>query len=94
MPADVFQLFWIGDSLSSDTGAFLTDGILDLYEDNHIQALFVLMPHLEAAIVDTLQSIGCPAYSIVDRGTRQQLLGGLFRNGTDIFGQHYAAYLR
>jgi len=52
------------------------------------------MPHLEAAIVDTLQSIGRPAYSIVDRGTRQQLLGGLFRNGTDIFGQHYAVYLR
>ncbi|UWG49211.1 hypothetical protein AArcCO_4036 (plasmid) [Halalkaliarchaeum sp. AArc-CO] len=93
-PADVFQLFWIGDSLSPDTGAFLTDGILDLYDGNHLQALFVLMPHLEAAIVDTLQSIGRPAYSIVDRGTRQQLLGGLFRNGTEIFGQHYAVYLR
>jgi len=93
-PADVFQLFWVGDSLSPDTEAFLTDGILDLYDDNHIQALFLLMPHLEAAIVDTLQTTGRPAYSIVDRGTRQQLLGGLFRNGTDIFGQHYAVYLR
>lgn len=92
--ADIFQLFWIGDSFSPDTEAFLTDGILDLYDGNHIQAFFLLMPHLEASIVDTLRTTGRPAYSIVDSGTRQQLLGGLFRHGADIFGQHYAVYLR
>lgn len=91
---DICELFLVGDSLSPDTEAFLTDGLFDLYADNHVQALFVLLPHLEASIVDTLQAIGRPAYTIVDRGTRQQLLGGLFRDGAEIFGQHYAIYLR
>lgn len=52
------------------------------------------MPHLEATIVDTLQSIGRPAYTIIDDGTQQQLLGGLFIDGSDLFGRHYAIYLR
>lgn len=93
-PVDIFQLFWISESLSPDTDAFLTEGLFNLYEDNHLEALFILVPHLEAAIVDTLQSVGNPAYSIVEHGTRQQLLGGLFIEGSDLFGEHYSIYLR
>ena len=92
--SDFIRIFRIGDTLSPDTEAFLTDALLDLHEDNHIQALFLLVPHLEAAIVDTLQSIGRPAYTIIEEGTQQQLLGGLFIDGSDLFGSHYAIYLR
>ncbi|KXB07320.1 hypothetical protein AKJ52_00490 [candidate division MSBL1 archaeon SCGC-AAA382C18] len=92
--SDVFHLFFIGNSLSADTEAFLNEGVIDLYDENHIQALFILIPHLEGAIVDTLRSIGRPAYTVVDRGTRQQLLGGLFRQGKDLFGKHFSLYLR
>lgn len=92
--SDVIHIFRIGDTLSPDTEAFLTDALLELHEDNHRQALFFLVPHLEAAIVDTLQSIGRPAYTIIDEGTQQQLLGGLFIDGRDLFGRHYAIYLR
>lgn len=91
---DFIHIFGIGDTLSPDTDAFLTDALLALDEDNHIQALFLLVPHLEAAIVDTLQSIGRPAYTIIEEGTQQQLLGGLFIDGSDLFGSHYAIYLR
>jgi len=87
-------LFRIGDSLSPDTEAFLTDALVDLFDDNHVQALFVLVPHLEAVIVDTLESIGRPAYTITEHGTQQQLLGGLFIEGSDLFGSDYAMYLR
>lgn len=90
----IFHIFRIGDTLSPDTEAFLTDALLELHEDNHRQALFLFVPHLEATIVDTLQSIGRPAYTIIDEGTQQQLLGGLFIDGRDLFGRHYAIYLR
>ncbi|WP_458190862.1 DUF4209 domain-containing protein [Haladaptatus sp. NG-WS-4] len=92
--SDIIHIFRVGDTLSPDTEAFLTDALLDLHEDNHIQALFLLVPHLEAAIVDTLQSIGRPAYTIIKEGTQQQLLGGLFIDGSNLFGRHYAIYLR
>lgn len=92
--ADFIALFRIGDSLSPDTEAFLTDALFDLFNDNHVQALFVLIPHLEAVIVDTLDSIGRPAYTITEQGTQQQLLGGLFIEGSDLFGSDYAIYLR
>lgn len=91
---DFIALFWIGGSLSPDTEAFLTDALLDLFNDNHVQALFVLVPHLEAVIVDTLDSIGRPPYTITEQGTQQQLLGGLFIEGNDLFGSDYAMYLR
>lgn len=91
---DFIALFRIGDSLSPDTEAFLTDALVDLFDDNHVQALFVLVPHLEAAIVDTLESVGRPAYTITEQGTQQQLLGGLFIEGSDLFGSDYAMYLR
>ncbi|MDF9746298.1 DUF4209 domain-containing protein [Natrinema salsiterrestre] len=92
--SDIFHIFAIGDTLSPNTEAFLTDALLELHEDNHRQALFLFVPHLEATIVDTLQSIGRPAYTIIDEGTQQQLLGGLFIDGRDLFGRHYAIYLR
>jgi hypothetical protein len=92
--SDIIHIFRIGDTLSPDTEAFLTDALLELFEDNHRSALFLFVPHLEATIVDTLQSIGRPAYTIVDEGTQQQLLGGLFIDGRDLFGRHYAIYLR
>ncbi|WP_396613996.1 DUF4209 domain-containing protein (plasmid) [Haloferax sp. S1W] len=92
--SDIIHIFRIGDTLSPDTEAFLTDALLELHEDNHRQALFLFVPHLEATIVDTLQSIGRPAYTIIDEGTQQQLLGGLFIDGRDLFGRHYAIYLR
>jgi len=92
--SDIIHIFRIGDTLSPDTEAFLTDAFLELHEDNHRQALFLFVPHLEATIVDTLQSIGRPAYTIIDEGTQQQLLGGLFIDGRDLFGRHYAIYLR
>ncbi|MUW13361.1 DUF4209 domain-containing protein [Halorubrum sp. CBA1125] len=92
--SDFIHIFRIGDTLSPDTEAFLTDALLDLYEDNYLQALFLFVPHLEAAIVDTLRSIGRPAYTIIEEGTQQQLLGGLFLDGKDLFGRHYAIYLR
>lgn len=91
---DIFQLCWISESLSPHTEAFLTNAMLDLYDDNHVQAMFMLIPHLEAAIVDTLQSVGRPAYTIIDGGTQQQLLGGLFIAGAELFGEHYSIYLR
>ncbi|WP_306055423.1 DUF4209 domain-containing protein [Natronococcus wangiae] len=91
---DFIALFRIGNSLSPDTEAFITDGLFDLFNDNHVQALFVLVPHLEAVIVDTLESIGRPAYTITEQGTQQQLLGGLFIEGSDLFGSDYAMYLR
>ena len=90
----IFHIFTIGDTLSPDTEAFLTDALLELHEDNHRPALFLFVPHLEATIVDTLQSVGRPAYTIIDDGTQQQLLGGLFIDGRDLFGRHYAIYLR
>jgi len=92
--SDFIHIFRIGDTLSPDTEAFLTEALLNLYEDNHLQALFLFVPHLEAAIVDTLRSIGRPAYTIIEEGTQQQLLGGLFLDGKDLFGRHYAIYLR
>ncbi len=92
--SDIFRVFAVGDTLSPDTDAFLTDALFELYEDNHRQALFLFVPHLEATIVETLQSVGRPAYTIIDQGTQQQLLGGLFIDGRDLFGRHYAIYLR
>lgn len=92
--SDIFHVFWIGDCLSPDTEAFLTDALFELYDDNHIPALFLLLPHLEASIVDTFQATGRPTYTIGDQGTRQQTLGGLFIDNIDRFGQHYAVYLR
>lgn len=91
---DFIALFRVGNSLSPDTEAFLTDALFDLFDDNHVQALFVLVPHLEAVIVDTLNSIGRPAYTVTEQGTQQQLLGGLFIEGSDLFGSDYAIYLR
>lgn len=91
---DFFALFRIGDSLSSDTEAFLVDALFDLFEDNHVQALFVLVPHLEGVIVDTLDSIGRPAYTIIEEGTQQQQLGGLFIEASGLFGNDYSMYLR
>lgn len=91
---DFIALFRVGDSVSPDTEAFLTDALVDLFDDNHVQALFVLVPHLEAVIVDTFESIGRPAYRITEQGTQQQLLGGLFVEGSDLFGSDYAMYLR
>ncbi len=92
--SNFIALFRIGDSLSPDTEAFLTDALVDLFDDNHVQALFVLVPHLEAVIVDTMESIGRPAYTITEQGTQQQLLGGLFIEDRDLFGSDYAMYLR
>ena len=91
---DFIALFRIGDSLSPDTEAFLTDALVDLFNGNHVQALFILIPQLEAVIVDTLESIGRPTYTITEQGTRKQLLGGLFIEGSDLFGDDYALYLR
>jgi hypothetical protein len=91
---DIFQLIWSSDSLSPSTEAYLTDGLIELFDDNHPAALFILVPHLEATIVDTLESAGRPPHTVLPTKTRQQLLGGLFREATSLFGNHYAIYLR
>ena len=91
---DIFHLVWSSDSLSPSTEAFLTDALIELFDDNHPAALFMLVPQLEATIVDTLESIGRPPYTILSEKTRQQLLGGLFIEAAELFGDHYAVYLR
>ena len=91
---DIFQLIWNSDSLSPSTEAFLTDALIELFDDNHPAALFILIPQLEATIVDTLRSIGRPPHTVLPEKTRQQLLGGLFIEGAELFGNHYAIYLR
>ena len=92
--ADIFQVFWIGDCLSPDTEAFLTDALFELYDENHVSALFLLIPHLEASIVEAFRATGRPPYTISEQGTRQQTLGGLFIDNTERLGQHYSVYLR
>ena len=91
---DIFRLIWSSDSLSPSTEAFLTDGLIELFDDSHPAALFILVPHLGATIVDTLESIGRPPHTVLPEKTRQQLLGGLFREAASLFGNHYAIYLR
>lgn len=92
--SDFIHVFRIGDTLSPDTEAFLTNALFNIFDEKHLQAQFLLIPHLEAVIVETLESIGRPTYTIIDEGTRQQLLGGLFIEGDDVFGRHYSLYLR
>lgn len=92
--SDIFELIWISDSLNPSTEAFLTDGLIELFDNNYPAALFLLMPQLEATIVDTLESVGRPPYTVLSNETRQQLLGGLFIEGSDLFGDHLAVYLR
>ncbi|QLH83000.1 DUF4209 domain-containing protein [Halosimplex pelagicum] len=91
---DIFQVFWIGDSLSPDTEAFLTDALFELSDENYVPALFLLIPHLEASIVEAFRATGRPPYTISEQGTRQQTLGGLFIDNADRLGQHYSVYLR
>ncbi len=91
---DFIELFSVGDSLTPDTEAFLTDALFETFDDNHVESFFILIPHLEAVIVDTLRSVGRPAYIITEQGTQQQLLGGLFIEYDDLLGSDYSMYLR
>jgi len=90
---DFVLLLQASNSLSPDTEAFLTEALFDMFDDNHVQSLFIALPHIEGVVVDTLSSVGRTAYTSIEGGTQQQTLGGLFRETND-FDQDYTIYLR
>ncbi|RJT04894.1 DUF4209 domain-containing protein [Halococcus sp. IIIV-5B] len=90
---DFIVMLRVSNSLSSDKEAFLTEALCDLFDGNYIQSLFVALPHIEGAIVDSLGAVDRTAYTNMEHGTQQQNLGGLFRMD-DYFDEDYSTYLR
>ena len=91
---DFITIFRLGGSLSADTDFFLVEALFDLFDGNHVQALFVSLPHLEAIFVDTLPSLDRTSYINTEKGTQQRTLGGLISETTELLGQDYSIYLR
>jgi hypothetical protein len=81
-------------NVTPHTHAFLTDAVLDLFDSNYVQSLAVAMPHLEGAIVDTLDHIGRSATAKTEDGTQQQAFGGLLEDLEDDIESEYLQYLK
>jgi hypothetical protein len=81
-------------NITPHTHAFLTDAILDLFDSNYVQSLAIAMPHLEGAIVDTLDYMGRSATAKTEDGTQQQAFGGLLEDLEDDIEFEYLQYLK
>ena len=81
-------------NITPHTHAFLTDAVLDLFDSNYVQSLAIAMPHLEGAIVDTLDHMGRSATAKTDDGTQQQAFGGLLEDLVDDIEFEYLQYLK
>jgi hypothetical protein len=80
--------------LSVDTRSFLVEGVIDLFEGNPAQSFALSIPHLESAIVDTLDEQNRSATAFTGDGTQQQTLGGMFNNLQSDIEDEYWAYLK
>lgn len=89
---DFHTLFSVA-RLSASTYAFLTDAVIDLFEENYVQSFAVAMPHFEGALVDTVENAGSAALVADSDGTRQREFGGLIGEIRDDIDFEYGKYL-
>ncbi|MBP1986778.1 hypothetical protein [Halolamina salifodinae] len=79
--------------LTPHTQAFLTDAVINLYEENYVESLAISIPHFEGAIIDTLDQMGQSISALKPDGTQQRSFGGLLRYLEGDLESEYRLYL-